>query len=430
MKERVLRSAFIIVLAAGLMLTAACGKQEGSQGSMSDTLKKKAEDAQTASSDVKDNDEASPAEPEETKEADEQPAEPEEVKQEILTEAECRAKIELLRGTQPVHPTEARTLSDMAKLVAFSKVLNEQGAIFSKMDNYTRAILRSQIIDEIMWGESVFYEAIPVESSEGRYEADSLIKVDDAEGLFKDIYGEEDFTPAEYEHVEDGYILLSFGDGEPWHTIEHMQFFEDENYFLTSGPAFYEDNGGCVSFVGYEDILFMKNPDSRYGVTLLYGRYRDDKIKVSYVETSSELPEAKGKTYSGMNLVDGDYSTAWAEGVSGTGTGETITLYLDSEQPVYGVQICNGYTADYDLFTKNGKLTDVKVEFGSEKAMAGSLEEGYAYEGYSPEDLAYTNLSRIELDEPVVTDKITIIITGAAAGEKYDDTCVSEIRVY
>ena len=430
MKERVLRSAFIIVLAAGLMLTAACGKQEGSQGSMSDTLKKKAEDAQTASSDVKDNDEASPAEPEETKEADEQPAEPEEVKQEILTEAECRAKIELLRGTQPVHPTEARTLSDMAKLVAFSKVLNEQGAIFSKMDNYTRAILRSQIIDEIMWGESVFYEAIPVESSEGRYEADSLIKVDDAEGLFKDIYGEEDFTPAEYEHVEDGYILLSFGDGEPWHTIEHMQFFEDENYFLTSGPAFYEDNGGCVSFVGYEDILFMKNPDSRYGVTLLYGRYRDDKIKVSYVETSSELPEAKGKTYSGMNLVDGDYSTAWAEGVSGTGTGETITLHLDSEQPVYGVQICNGYTADYDLFTKNGKLTDVKVEFGSEKAMAGSLEEGYAYEGYSPEDLAYTNLSRIELDEPVVTDKITIIITGAAAGEKYDDTCVSEIRVY
>ncbi|MBR6487157.1 MAG: hypothetical protein IKT17_10770 [Lachnospiraceae bacterium] len=430
MKERVLRSAFIIVLAAGLMLTAACGKQEGSQGSMSDTLKKKAEDAQTASSDVKDNDEASPAEPEETKEADEQPAEPEEVKQEILTEAECRAKIELLRETQPVHPTEARTLSDMAKLVAFSKVLNEQGAIFSKMDNYTRAILRSQIIDEIMWGESVFYEAIPVESSEGRYEADSLIKVDDAEGLFKDIYGEEDFTPAEYEHVEDGYILLSFGDGEPWHTIEHMQFFEDENYFLTSGPAFYEDNGGCVSFVGYEDILFMKNPDSRYGVTLLYGRYRDDKIKVSYVETSSELPEAKGKTYSGMNLVDGDYSTAWAEGVSGTGTGETITLYLDSEQPVYGVQICNGYTADYDLFTKNGKLTDVKVEFGSEKAMAGSLEEGYAYEGYSPEDLAYTNLSRIELDEPVVTDKITIIITGAAAGEKYDDTCVSEIRVY
>ena len=242
-KEKLLRSAFIIVLAAGLMLTAACGKQEGSQGSMSDTLKKKAEDAQTASSDVKDNDEASPAEPEGTKEADEQPAEPEEVKQEILTEAECRAKIELLRGTQPVHPTEARTLSDMAKLVAFSKVLNEQGAIFSKMDNYTRAILRSQIIDEIMWGESVFYKAIPVESSEGRYEADSLIKVDDAEGLFKDIYGEEDFTPAEYEHVEDGYILLSFGDGEPWHTIEHMQFFEDENYFLTSGPAFYEDNG-------------------------------------------------------------------------------------------------------------------------------------------------------------------------------------------
>jgi hypothetical protein len=69
------------------------------------------------------------------------------------------------------------------------------------------------------------------------------------------------------------------------------------------------------------------------------------------------------------------------------------------------------------------------VDFGKGNIKEGSME-GYAYEGFTSENLADCNRSKVELDEPVMTDTITITITGAEKGEKYDDTCVSEIQVY
>ncbi len=369
-------------------------------------------------------------EEEKPKEEDKTPEKISEKKErKALSEAECRAEIELLRGSDPVLPPLTELLAEMARCVTFSRILDEQGMIFSEMDNDRKAFLRSQIIDDVMWGETAFSGALPIEDGEGRVDADKLIPVDDAIEFFRDVYGEENYRPAEYEQVKDGYILISYGDGDPWHIVEHMQFFENEDFYLLTGPAFYEDNGGNMSFIGYADILFEKNPESRYGVTLLYGRYRNEKIRVSSVDTSSELPAANGKTYSGMNLIDEDYASVWAEGVPGTGVGETITLHLDKPQPVYGVQICNGYTAGYDLYCKNGKLTDVRVDFGKGNIKEGSME-GYAYEGFTSENLADCNRSKVELDEPVITDTITITITGAEKGEKYDDTCVSEIQVY
>lgn len=353
-----------------------------------------------------------------------------EEKQEDVTVDECNAVIDQLKKTEPVHPAETEILAQMAGLVTFSKVIDEQGVIFAKMDNFNKAALRRQILDNVIWEESDFYKAVTVEQSDGRYDADLLVPVDDAVAFFKEIYGEENYTPAEFEQVEDGYILLSFGDGDPWHIVEHMQFFEDDGYFLFTGPAFYEDNGGCIDFLGYADILFRKNADSRYGVTLLYGRYRDEKIKVSYVETSSELSASGSRTYSGMNLIDDDYTTVWSEGVPGTGIGETITLHLDKEQPVYGILICNGYEASYEQYKNNGMLTDVDVDFGKGIYAKGHDLEGYGSEGYSAQNLAEMNKSKVELDEPVMTDTIIITIAGASKGEKYDDTCVSEIRVY
>ncbi len=360
---------------------------------------------------------------------DEQPSGQQEVKPVVLTEAECRAEIELLRGKDAVHPGKAEILTEMANCATYSRVIDDKGVIFSEMDIDRKAALRRNFIEDILWGENVFSGAIAIEDSNDRYEADKLIPVDEAAAFFKEVYGEDDFTPASYETIKDGYMFFSYGDGDPWHIVEHMQFFEDEGYYLLSGPSFYEDNGGTVAFKGYADILFAKNPDSRYGVTMLYGRYRDEKIKVYDVETSSNLPEANGKLYWGMNLVDDDPSTVWAEGVSGTGVGESITLKLDRVQPVFGVLICNGYTANYDLYSNNGMLTDVKVDFGEGKVIQASLD-GYAYENFTAADLADCNQNKVELDAPVMTDTITITITGATRGAKYDDTCVSGVRVY
>ncbi len=217
---------------------------------------------------------------------------------------------------------------------------------------------------------------------------------------------------------------------DPWHIVENALIFEDDNYILLAGPAFYEDNGGTIEYLGSADILFEKNPDSRYGVTLLYGRYREAYVDAASVETSSELPKSGNKTYAGSNLIDGDYTTIWSEGVSGTGVGETITIHLKNIQLVYGVVICNGYTASFEQYTNNGLITDVEVDFGDGATVEVNDIEGYAYEGYTSENLVEANSFSVELEEPVMTDTITITIKGAKKGTKYEDTCVSEVSIY
>jgi hypothetical protein len=312
----------------------------------------------------------------------------------------------------------------MAGCVAFARILDSDGMIFSEMDNADRASLRSEIIDSIIWGETPLYEKILTTVND-----EYAIPVEEAEKVFRDFYGEEAFVPYEYERVENGYIYPLFADGDPWHRVEHMQYFEDDDYILFTGPSFYESNGGDQEFIGYADILFEKNTDSRYGVTLLYGRYRDEKINIVSVETSSELQASGDKTYSGNNLTDGDPTTVWAEGVKGSGVGETIVLHLDKPTSVYGVVICNGYTASCEQYRDNGFVTEASADFGDGNVVKNEVS-GYWCEGFTSQDLADINRTKLELEKPVITDTIVITITGASAGEKYDDTCISEIYAY
>ena len=347
-----------------------------------------------------------------------------------ITEEQCISEVDSLRSHEPVNPALTEVLSEMARCVTFARVIDEQGCIFKDMDSYKKGALRYQMYKDIMWDGTAFSDAITISDAGGRYDADKITPVDEAKDFFSEVYGEEDFTSGEhFESIEDGYVLLSFGDGDPWEYIEHMQFFEDDNYYLLTGPAFYEDNGGSQSYMGYADILFAKNSDSRYGVTMIYGRYRKETIKVASADASSNLPEANDKKYDAANLVDGNYETAWVEGVDGTGIGESITLKLGEESKVYGIQLYNGYLANGDLYEKNGLVTEVQVDFGGGNVVTKEVYGNY-YGWGSVEDLASLNLNKIELNEPVTTDTIVITIKNATAGNKYDDTCISEITVY
>ena len=347
-----------------------------------------------------------------------------------LSASECEAEIDKLLQTEEVKPDNEEILNEMVHCVAVSCVLEYgDGMVFSEMENRCKAFLRRRIIEDVfLQNDNPFSGAIKLKDGDEN-SATMAVPVDEAVALFKDVYGEENFTPFETEQVQDEFMPFTFSDGESWNSIEHMKYYEDEGYYLITGPGFYSDNSDDTSFLGYADILLAKNPASRYGVTLLYGRYRDERIKVTSVETSSELQPAGGKTYGGMNLVDRDYTTVWAEGVQGTGVGETIVLHLDKKQPVCGVMICNGYTENDELFTANGTVTKANVDFGDNNIVIGEMG-GYAYEGLATEELAGMNNNCIEPKEPVETDTIIITIMGAEKGETYDDTCLSEIVVY
>ncbi len=343
-----------------------------------------------------------------------------------LSKEQCEEEVDKLLQTEPVHPDHAATLKAMADCATCAGTVDQAGVVFYELDEDRKTRLRYRFLQAVMWGDSDLYEEIAVVLDDDR----RGIFLADAKELFRDAYGDGEFAAAAHERIEDGYLIPEFGDGEAVDLVMAAQYFEDDGYILLSGPMFYESNGEGEKYEGCADILFEKNPDSRFGVTLLYGRLRDVSIGISSVETSSELPPSGGKTYSGDNLIDGDPSTVWVEGVPGTGVGETITLHLDQEQPVYGIQIVTGYTASYEQYVNNGMPTDLEVDFGGGAVAEAHDLEGYAGENFSSQDLADMNRFRIGLDEPVVTDTVTIRITGAKKGEKYDDTCVSEVLVY
>lgn len=135
---------------------------------------------------------------------------------------------------------------------------------------------------------------------------------------------------------------------------------------------------------------------------------------------SSQLSDQYGKNYSPANLFDGDISTAYVEGVTGVGTGETITIVLDGEYYIDRISWYPGYQASADLLAKNGYPT--RLTF--------SLADGTAVDS---ECVSVTGVGtcvavRINADEP--TDRITVVIADAVSGNKYDDTCISEIEIY
>lgn len=341
-----------------------------------------------------------------------------------LTEAECEDEVEKLLKTDPVTPDNAELLSEMANCVTSSRI-DDSGVIFSQMDNAYKERLRMRFLDQMFYGGSEIQKATADDFDPG-----AGVPLEDCESIFKDAYGEDDLTPGEYEDVKEGRLFPTFGAGDAIHVIEHMQIFEDEEHYLLSGPMISISDAEGDRFEGYGDILFSKNPASRYGVTLLYGRFRDETINISSVETSSTLPASKDKSYEADNLIDKDYTTVWAEGAPGDGIGETITIHLDKKQPLYGVQIVSGYTASYKQYNDNGIPTEFKADFGNGAVAEGSLDEYYVGEQDTSEELADSSRSRIELDKPAITDTVTITITGVRPGAKYDDTCASEVWVY
>ncbi|MDE5771961.1 MAG: protein kinase [Ruminococcus sp.] len=142
----------------------------------------------------------------------------------------------------------------------------------------------------------------------------------------------------------------------------------------------------------------------------------------NYFSSTSELPVVTNNDgtfyYNVSNVVDGDYSTCWAEGTSDAGINESILLSSDRKQHVSEIVITNGYYKDKDIFYKNNRIKNCRLEFSD-----GTSQEVVLLGEYSEQ----SNL--IAFDPPIDTEYIRITILSVYPGNKYNDTCISEISV-
>ncbi len=179
-----------------------------------------------------------------------------------------------------------------------------------------------------------------------------------------------------------------------------------------------EDDGSYA-----EESAMTEDAGSNHPTSLLYAvnAYASSELKPSTKEN---------KTYYACNAIDGDYHTAWVEDAPSVGKGEWITIELDGEHVIDKIEFYGGYQASRYLYTANGKPGYLRVDFSD--GTTAYLENQFLMGGddKTPFTDADAGYSTLVLDPAPKASSITFTIEDAARGVKYDDTCISEIRIY
>lgn len=136
------------------------------------------------------------------------------------------------------------------------------------------------------------------------------------------------------------------------------------------------------------------------------------------VVASSTLPNALGYTYYAENVMDKNRKTAWNEGATEEGEGETLTFYADGKQRVSGIRILNGYCQDSKTYHNNNRVKRIRIWFSDGTSCDHVIHDVFD---------EYTN---IEFTDGKICDTVVFTIMDVYKGSKYNETCISEIEFY
>jgi hypothetical protein len=136
---------------------------------------------------------------------------------------------------------------------------------------------------------------------------------------------------------------------------------------------------------------------------------------------SSTLAPGKEFRYDAQLLAEDDPDTgssAWVEGVKGDGLGEAVTLTLDKPAKVRRIGLVNGYAKNDDIYRKNNRVSKLDV----------SVNGGASFSVSVPDERLSSEMFYFDL--PASTDSVSTVkltIAGVHKGNKYDDTCLSDV---
>jgi hypothetical protein len=135
------------------------------------------------------------------------------------------------------------------------------------------------------------------------------------------------------------------------------------------------------------------------------------------IVVSSQLIEKNrpSDAYQAGHLVDGKDSTCWAEGADGPGIGEWIQFGFDTPKRLKALKIIAGYTKTEAVYQANNRVKRLKVVFSDGESQFVEL-------------LDQNGFQRVLIDRDKPTRQVRLIIMDVYKGQKYADTCVSEIE--
>ncbi|MBP8084455.1 MAG: discoidin domain-containing protein [Spirochaetes bacterium] len=136
------------------------------------------------------------------------------------------------------------------------------------------------------------------------------------------------------------------------------------------------------------------------------------------VTSSSQLVSTEGgeMAFDPRNAFDGSLQTAWSEGkTDGPGIGESISVNLPQYMRITSVSIVNGSTKNEESYKNNSRVAKLKISTNEGKEVVIDLEDGVM--DFQTRDIDLTGNS------------VNFQISDVYKGDKYSDTCISEIKI-
>ncbi|WP_010244995.1 NADase-type glycan-binding domain-containing protein [Acetivibrio cellulolyticus] len=151
--------------------------------------------------------------------------------------------------------------------------------------------------------------------------------------------------------------------------------------------------------------------------------------------------------YNVVNLTDGKLDTAWGEGAPDWGMGQSIEFELDNVS-LNMIGIANGYRKNQYVYYANNRVKKLKVEVETviKNTDTGELKEGtklekivnlddktyYKSNYLESVDLIFhhNDLEDVKDNEIRLARKIRLEILDVYRGNKYNDTCISEVLIW
>lgn len=141
------------------------------------------------------------------------------------------------------------------------------------------------------------------------------------------------------------------------------------------------------------------------------------------LKCSSHLPSSGGNIYTVDKLDDGNFNTAWVEGVKGDGIGEWVEFKIKNHPgkktgatTFWGLHISNGYRKSRDIWEKNSRVRQMRMDINGKPCLLINLKDS----------MFNQNVSFRSYDiKP--GDAIRFTILKIYPGNKYQDTCITEL---
>jgi hypothetical protein len=154
-------------------------------------------------------------------------------------------------------------------------------------------------------------------------------------------------------------------------------------------------------------------------------------------KASSTLADGKGR-YDAANAFDGNPDTAWCEGVKGSGVGESLTVTFPEPVHLEGFFLSGGYFKSLATLKENGRVARVTVTLDGTRSRTFTFADptvpGRDASGKPVKSAdAWFALARghgAKVDGlGGETRSIKLVINGVHPGAKYEDTCISDVRL-